>query len=147
MRLHTASEGITFTKKLENDSAKFYEDLSKLYKNDTETFLLFTRENKKNIAQIERTYYGVITDAIEGCFAFDIDPEVYSFKVKIPEEKNYVEILNQALTIEDKITNFYLDAANQSMGKMADIPRIFLMVAKKRQERILKLKLLIKNKS
>ena len=30
----------------------------------------FAKENKKNIANIERVYYGVITDAIEGSYAF-----------------------------------------------------------------------------
>ena len=80
MILHTASEGITLSKKLENDSAEFYEDLAKRYAKDAETFLSFARDNKKNIVQIERAYYGVITDAIEGCFAFSVETDKYTFE-------------------------------------------------------------------
>ena len=77
MILHTASEGITLAKKLENDSAKFYEDLAQRYTKDAETFLSFAKDNKKNIAQTERVYFGVITDAIEGCYAFNLDTDKY----------------------------------------------------------------------
>jgi hypothetical protein len=147
MILHTASEGIAFTKKLENDSAKFYEDLAHRYGKDAETFLSFAKENKKNIAQIERTYREVITDAIEGCFAFNIDPDDYSFKIIVPDGKRYIEILNQAIQIEDKIMKFYLEAGNQSRGLMADIPRVFMMVARKREARRLILGSLAKNES
>ncbi len=145
MRLHTASESITFSKKLENDSANYYESLAQKYGKDAETFLSFARENKKYVAQIERTYYEAITDAIEGCYAFDIDPNGYAFKVMMPEGVSYIEILNQALQTENKIMKFYLDIANQSSGLMVDISRVFVMVAKKRGGRIPKLNLLIEN--
>ena len=71
MKLHTASEVISFVRKLESDSAKFYDTLSQKYVQGSDVFLSFAKENGKNIVQIERSYYGVITDAIEGCFAFD----------------------------------------------------------------------------
>ena len=145
MRLHTASESITFAKKLENDSANFYEGLAQRYGKDTQTFLSFARENKKYIAQIERTYYEAITDAIEGCFAFDIDPNDYTFKIMILEGVSYIEILNQAVQTENTIMKFYMDIANQSRGLMVDISRVFAMVARKREERSPKLRLLIEN--
>ena len=110
-------------------------------------FLFFASENKKNVAQIERTYYEVISDAIEGCFAFNIESDDYIFQMMIPEGVSYNEILNRALGIESKIIKFYTYAANQSSGLMADIPRAFRMVARKREERKLKLQLLIKNES
>ena len=53
MILHTASEGITLARKLENDSARFYEELAQRYVKDAETFLSFARDNKKNITQID----------------------------------------------------------------------------------------------
>jgi len=145
MRLHTASESITFAKKLENDSANFYEGLAQRYGKDTQTFLSFARENKKYIAQIERTYYEAITDAIEGCFTFDIDPNDYTFKIMILEGVSYIEILNQAVQTENTIMKFYMDIANQSRGLMVDISRVFAMVARKREERSPKLRLLIEN--
>ena len=135
MILHTASEGITLAKKLENDSARFYEEIAKRYAKDAETFLSFAKDNRKNIAQIERTYYGVITDAIEGSYAFNLDPDKYTFNIEIPEGANYADILDHAVEIEEKIIKFYLDAAEQSKSLMADVPRAFVMVAKKREAR------------
>ncbi len=146
MILHTASEGITLARKLENDSAMFYESLAQRYTKDAETFLTFAKDNKKNIAQIERAYYGVITDAIEGCFAFNIDPDDYAFKITIPEGANYDDILDQAVEIEEKIIKFYSDAAEQSKPLMADVPRAFIMAAKKKETRTPKLRSLFHKK-
>ena len=140
MIIHTASEGITLARQLENESAKFYEDISQKYTKDAEILLSFSRENKKNISQIERSYYGVITDAIEGGYAFNLETDNYTLNTGIPEKAGYADILNQAVEIENKITAFYTDAAEQSKGLMADVPRTFLLVAKKRENRIEKLK-------
>jgi len=140
MIIHTASEGITLARKLENDSAGFYEDMAKKFTKDAETLRSFAQENKKNISQIDRAYYGVITDAIEGGYAFNLDPDKYILKTEIQGKASYADALKQALTIEDKITAFYTEAAQQSGGLMADVPRTFLLVAKKRAARIAKLK-------
>ena len=147
MILHTASEGITFAKKLENDSARFYEGLAQRYTQDAETFLSFATENKKNIAQIERAYYGVITDAIEGGYAFNIDPDNYALKTTIPDRAGYADILDQAVEIEEMIIKFYSDAAEQSKSLMADVPRAFMMVDKKKELRKTKLRSLLHNDS
>ena len=147
MILHTASEGITFAKKLEDDSARFYEGLAQRYPQDAETFLSFARENKKNIAQIERAYYGVITDAIEGGYAFSIDPDNYALKTTVPDGAAYADILEQAVEIEEKIIKFYSDAAEQSKSLMADVPRAFMMVARKKELRKPKLRSLLHNEN
>jgi rubrerythrin len=143
MILHTASEGITFAKKLENESAEFYETLAKRYTKDAETLLVFAKDNKKNMVQIERTYYGVITDAIEGSYAFNINPDDYDLDILITQGASYTDVLAQAVKIEEKIIKFYLDAAEQSQSLMADIPRAFTLVAKKRGGRIQMLKSLL----
>ena len=139
MILHTASEGISFAKKLENDSAEFYENLAQQNTKDAETFLSFAKDNKKYVTQVERTYYGVITDAIEGCFAFNIDPDDYTFKTGIQDGANYTDVLNQAVEMERVITQFYTDAAEQSKALLADVPRAFMMIVRKRESRITKL--------
>ena len=46
MILHTASEGITFSKQLENDSADFYEKLARQNTGNADIFLAFAKENK-----------------------------------------------------------------------------------------------------
>ena len=45
--------------------------------------------------------------------------------------------------MEEKILNFYQVAAEQSKHLMADVPRSFTLVAKKRSERVPKLKALL----
>ena len=135
MKLNTCSQVISLTKEFESESAKFYEELSRRYAKDADILLSFAKENGKNIVQIERTYYGVISDAIEGCFAFNIDPDDYAFKTELPEKTSYSDALGKAIEMEEKIIKFYSDAAEQSKSLMADVPRAFVMVAKKRSNR------------
>ncbi|MBN1177155.1 MAG: hypothetical protein JXA51_05700 [Dehalococcoidales bacterium] len=144
MILHTASEGITFSKKLENDSAEFYEKLAQQNAGDAETLLSFAKENKKNVVQVERAYYGVITDAIEGCFAFKIDPDEYTPNTEIKDGTDRAAALQQAVEVENKIIKFYTDAAEQSRSLMADVPRAFTLITRKRAGRLEKLESLIR---
>jgi len=143
MGISTCSGAISLSRELENESAKFYQGLAQLYEKDKELFLAFAKENAKYVSQIERAYYGVITDAIEGCFAFDLNPEDYQVKAMLPKGASYSDALKEAITMEEKILNFYRIAAEQSKHLMADVPRNFTLVAKKRNERIPKLKALL----
>jgi rubrerythrin len=143
MKLNTASEVISFAKRLEQDSAMFYEDLARRYAKDKDTFLSLAKENEKNIVQVERAYYGVITDAIEGCFSFNVNPTKYSLKTELAEKASYSEGLRRAIEIEEKIMKFYSEAAEQSKSLMADVPRAFKMIAKKRGNRQSTLKSLL----
>jgi hypothetical protein len=147
MKLHTASEVISLAKKLESESAKLYRDLSRRYAKDGDVFIAFARENEANIVQIERAYYGVITDAIEGGFAFDIEPDNYTFEAAPAQDASRSDALDKASAIEEKISRFYYDAARQSDVLMADIPRAFRLVAKKREARRTKLKQLLDRES
>ncbi len=146
MIINTCSAAISFARELENVSAKFYEDLSHRYSKDKDLFLSFAKENGKYIIQIERAYYGVITDALEGCFAFNINPEEYSFETELAEKASHAEVLDKAIEIEEKIIKFYSDAAEQSKSLMADVPRAFKMVAKKKANRQSRLKSLLGEK-
>ncbi len=49
----------------------------------------------------------------------------------------------EAIRIEENLLKFYQTAAEQSKHLMADVPRSFTLVAKKRNERIPKLKALL----
>ena len=140
MKLHTASETISFAKKLENESAKFYEDLSQRYAKNVDVLLSFAKENGNNVVQIERAYYEVITDAIEGCFAFNINPDNYTVETTLADDVSYSDALDKAIELEEKIAEFYTDAAEQSKSLMADVPRAFMMVARKRGNRVAKLR-------
>jgi len=141
--LNTCSGVISFARELEDKSAKFYQDLSQQYAQDEDVFLSFAQENKKNIVAIERAYYGVITDAIESCFAFNVNPDEYMLETELAKEASYSDSLDKAIRIEEIIIKFYSDAAEQSRSLMADVPRAFTMVAKKRNNRTEKLRLLL----
>jgi len=140
MKLHTASETISFVKELEEKSARFYEDMSQRYSKDEDIFLSLAKENRKYAAQIQRTYYSVITDAIEGGYAFDLESDEYILDTELPEKASYSDALERAVEIEERIVKFYTVAAQQSMSLMADVPRSFKIVARKRNNRISRLK-------
>jgi len=147
MKLNTASAIISFAEKIENESAQFYERLLKRFNKDENVLSSFVKENRKNVVQIKRAYYGVITDAIESCFAFNIEAENYAINTSWVENISYFDALNKALELEEKIKKFYENAAEQSKTLMADIPRQFMMVAQKRSNRISKIKALKNSKS
>jgi hypothetical protein len=140
MKLQTASETISFVREFEEKGAKFYEDIIQKYSKDEDVLLSFAKENNKYFTQIQRAYYSVITDAIEGCYAFSLNPDDYAFETDLPENANYEDALAKAIVMEEKILDFYNVAADQSMSLMADVPRNFKIVVKKRKNRIPTLK-------
>jgi len=144
MILHTASEVISLSRQMENDSAAFYEDLARRHAAAAESFLAFAGENRKNVTQVERAYYGVITDALEGCFAFNMEADRYTLVLEIRGGAGHADVLKQAVAMEKKILAFYTDAASQSKSLMADVPRAFTLIARKREKRLVQLEALLK---
>ena len=140
MILHTASEGVSFAKRLEEESAKFYQGLAQRFTDNAEVFETYAKENKKYAANVQTTYYGVITDAIEGCYCFDIEDDNYVIDTSLTDGASYADAVKRALEIEAKIINYYSDAAEQSRPLMADVPRAFSIIAKKRNRRVDQLK-------
>ena len=140
MALNTASEVISFARRLEEESAGLYETLARRWPATEDTWLTFARENRKNIIQVERAYYEVISDALEGCFAFSLDADSYTFPAGLLEKTGYTDALGQAVAMEEKIIRFYSEAAAQSKSLMADVPRAFAMIARKREGRVATLK-------
>jgi hypothetical protein len=140
MNLRTASETLSFIRELEEKAAKFYENLAKRSPENETDFLAFAKENRKYNKQIQMAYQSVITDAIEGCYAFNLNSDDYEFETALAENATYADSLAKAIEIEEKILDFYHVAADQSMSLMADVPRNFKIVAKKRKNRIPTLK-------
>ncbi|MBI4329726.1 MAG: hypothetical protein HY673_00410 [Chloroflexi bacterium] len=139
MRLHTASETINFAERLENESADFYADLSRSHKQLEDVFRSFAAENKKNVQEVKRAYYEVITDAIEGGFAFDVETDNYSMSPILGSSTDLPEALKKALRLEELIARFYRESAAQAAALLCDVPRAFLKVAKRREGRIARL--------
>jgi rubrerythrin len=140
MMIHTCSGAISLAKELEAKSSQFYDSLFQKFTKEKDLFASFAKENRSYITEIERAYYGVITDAFEGCFSFNLNPEDYHFQTDLDEKTGYSEALAKSIEMEEKIIKFYSDAAEQSKSLMADVPRAFKMVAKKRNHRLMTLK-------
>ena len=144
MEIITASAAISYVGKVEENSAKLYENLAQKHAEDKETFLSLAKENRRNKKSIEYAYYGVISDKLEACYCFDnLDTDNYSIKTELPEGINYPNALKKLVDMEEKIQKFFLDAANQSKSLVPDVSCIFERVSKKRGKRVAKLKLLL----
>ena len=136
MRLHTASEVISLIRTLENNNAEFYERLCQLGKHEEE-LCGFTRENRRNIVLVQQAYNNVISDALEGGFAFDINAN--DFSLNLPEVVNFQEAIKGAVEMETTFTHLYSTAAEQSKSLLPDVSRVFSVIARKRQARMEKL--------
>ena len=55
---------------------------------------------------------------------------------------SYSNVLESTIKMEEKIQKFYLDSAEVPKSLMADIPRLFEKIAKKRDKRKIELDLL-----
>ncbi|RLI46615.1 hypothetical protein DRO69_02685 [Candidatus Bathyarchaeota archaeon] len=144
MEITTASGVISYIGKVEENSAKLYENLAQKYPEDGETFLSLAKENRRNKKSIEYAYYGVISDKLEACFCFEnLDTDNYSIKTELPEEINYPDALKKLIDLEEKIQRFLLDAAKQLKSLVPDVSFIFERVGKKRAKRVTTLKSLL----
>ncbi len=144
MRLHTASEVISLGRRLEGESADLYERLCR-YGKDEDLWRGFAQENRRNIAQVQRGYYSVISDAIEGGFAFDIEGDDYAVDVSAALVASYTEALKKAIEVERQMAQFYSTAAAQSQSLLADIPGVFRAIVQKRKARVEKLASLLRS--
>lgn len=145
LTLNTASAVISFVTRSEEDSALFYEQLAARYAKGREAFLTFSKENRKNKVTVERAYYGVISDALEACFSFKegLDPEAYAARTALSEGASYAEALKAAIENERRVQQLYLESAKLSEGLMADVTRVFKVMARKREDRLAKLNALV----
>src|SRR4030042_4867751 len=123
MRLNTAAQVISLARELEEDGARFYETLARSDEADREMWLAFARENKKTMAQVQMAYYGVISDAIEGCFTFDMDPGEYTTEARLEEGATRSERLKLAAGMEERTLRIYTVAGEQAKASRAGVPR------------------------
>lgn len=142
MRLHTASEVISLARKLENETADFYDQLG-LQGNHADLFRSLAAENRRNVSQVEWAYYGVISDALESGFAFDIESGDYELPSGYRADAAEPASLRVALEAEARLVRLYTFAAGQSDSLLADVPRVFRQIAQKRTARIGKLESLL----
>ena len=128
---------MTFVTKLETESAAFYEEKMSTVPELQDAMQSWVKENHKFEKQVKQTYYGVITDTLESNYAFEgLTGDDFVLDLSLPEGAGADAVLKKAAEIEETIQAFYLKAAGMSEGLMADIPRLFKKIAKKRDARI-----------
>jgi rubrerythrin len=144
MEINTAAALITYISKIEQESAKLYEKLAKKHEELRETFLSFAKENKQNETNIKRAYYSVISDALEACFSFGgLNADNSLSQPIVDEDTSLSEVLRYSIDLEEGIEMFYSKAAEQSKALLADLPRVIGHVAKLRNKRRMKLRVLL----
>jgi hypothetical protein len=135
MRLNTASEVISLSRRLEEEGAALYEKMARQRPDQAEHLAAFARENSKFVTQVERAYYGVISDALEGGFAFDLETDGFEIGTDTAGAVAGGDV-KAAVAMEERMIRFYEEAAEQSQSLMADVPRAFRLVVKKRRRRL-----------
>jgi len=143
MELITASAIVSYTTKIEDDLAKFYDNLAKKYPEAKEVFLSFAKENRSNKTSVERTYYGIISDKLEACFVKTLNTDDYSINMELAENASYTDALKKALEVEEKTQRFLQDAAESTKALVPDVSWVLTRMGKKRGDRINKLKSLL----
>lgn len=136
MRLSTMAAVMSFVTKIETQAASFYEAKAGKYPELEETLLKWAKENRKFEKQVKQTYFGVITDTLESNFSFEgLDAGDYPMDTDLPDGADATALKAKVRSLEETIKRFYEEAARLSEGLMADIPRLFKRIVKKREER------------
>ncbi|MBC7235031.1 MAG: hypothetical protein H5T69_04265 [Chloroflexi bacterium] len=132
----TAAAIIRFCENLQDDSARFYEQLAQRFPEHRRTFQGYAQRCERNKVQIVRTYQETVTDALETGFSFEgLDLPSYQVNLILAEGAGLREALEQAIALEDKAIAFYQDVAQRAQSLLATIPRAFERVAERRGQR------------
>jgi uncharacterized membrane-anchored protein YhcB (DUF1043 family) len=135
MKLQTASETISYLRESEESAAQLYEKLAERFPEDADLLNELATNCRKYIKQIQRSYQSVISDAIEGCFAFTLETGDYPLQATVDEDERKAA-LAKVKELEEAFESVYTVAAKQSESLMADVPRQLKLVARKRRKGI-----------
>jgi len=131
----TASAVVTFAAQLEVACKALYEAMARTYEKEQDILRELAKENAKNEKLVRRTYYEVVSDALETGFCFEgLDLSDYTVDYRL-ENKSYSEAVTMALSIEDKAQQFYQIAAEESKSLLADLPKAFEKLVRQREDR------------
>jgi len=131
----TASAVVNFAVELEAACAALYEAMARTYEKEQSIFRELAKENEKNERLVRRTYYEVVSDALETGFSFEgLDLLNYTLDCRL-ENKAQSEAVTMALRSEERIEQFYLAAAEQSKSLLADVSRVFEKLIRQRKAR------------
>jgi len=141
MKLQTASETLSFLDQLQKQATDYYQTIIDRFGKDEEVYKGFIKENKRYYSDIMFSYRSVISDALEGCYAFNLNSDDWILDTNLPDNQSYKDAISKAVSLEEKMISFYEAAAQQSAQLLADVPRAMLHIVKKiKQKRLPKLK-------
>jgi len=133
----TASAIMTFTADLEDRSAALYAELVARFPDQKKLFDRCVKNCAKHKTQLIRTYQETVTDALETGYSFEgIVLGDYAAEAVLPEGADMAAALDVAMALEKAAIAFYEIVAERSASLLATIPRVFLRVARKRQQRL-----------
>ena len=132
----TASQVIGFASRLEERSSELYLSLANELPDHADVLQSYSNACKKHAKQIERTYRGVISDALETGFAFDINEDDFPIQESMPNDKGEASTYQQVQDMEEFPMRFNREAARQSEALLADITKLFLLIAERRYNRL-----------
>jgi len=135
MKLNTMAAVMSFISDLETRTASFYDAAGEKHPGLADTCRARAKENRSFEKQVRQTYYGIITDTLESNYCFEgLDSDDYGLNLDPPSSVETVE--GRFSEVEKTCQAFYVKAAELSDGLMADLPRLFKRIAKKRASRL-----------
>ncbi len=132
----TASMIVSFSEKLEDATATFYQELSRRFPDQSAAFTKAAEDAQKHKVWIVRTYQETISDALEACFCFQgMSLQDYGVEPELPDDAGLADALLMAIGLEDEAVRLYEEVAERSQSLLATIPAAFRRVVKKRTAR------------
>lgn len=133
----TASVIISFSERLESDSARFYQALAERFPEQQRTFEGYVKEASSNSTTIVRTYQETVTDALETNYSFEgMALPDYGPLVALAPDMTLAQAAAQAVQLEELAVAFYQEVAERSKSLLATIPGAFKRAARKRSTRL-----------
>ncbi|MHA1675814.1 MAG: ferritin family protein, partial [Candidatus Njordarchaeales archaeon] len=137
---------VSFYERLEEQVAKFYEELAsnERYSEGKGIFLALAKEDRRHREMVLRAYREIITDAFEAGFSFTgLRESDYRIDIELAEDLSFSDVLRRALEIEEKIYRFCIDVSEGSKGLLDGLSHVFERVAKRKADRKIRLKSLL----
>ena len=146
MDLTTVSSVLNFYERLEDQTAKFYEELAKndRYSEGVEMFLDLAKDSRRQKDRVLRAYRECVTDILEVGFSLSGLREAdYQFEKETGRDASFQDILRYAINMEETSRRFCQDVSRRSKALLADISREFERAAERKEERKSKLESLL----
>ena len=133
----TAAAIISFCERLQDDSARFYEELARRFPEHRRAFEGYAQRCERDKTQIQRTYQETVTDALETGYSFEgLNLQEHVVDLSLAPDADLNAAIDVAVALEKRAIAFYEDVARRSQSLLATIPRAFERVAQRRSERL-----------